>query len=162
MHYKIKTIQNDRCHGFSLPEVLTVVSIIGILAGAAIPNYLGQLCRSESSEAESTIGAVQAIVAAYIDETGVYPNTWDDLSSITAIMSNRGIAQGALSNPITLPNENYKLTVNGPTNTLYEMLAERAEGCENRNIRACLDVGTGASDLTRGDGNTDAQAPICS
>lgn len=162
MHYKTKTVHNVRCYGFSLPEVLTVVSIIGILSAAAIPNYLGQLCRSESSEAESTIGAIQAIVAAYIDETGVFPNTWDDLSSITAIMTNRGTAKGALSNPITLPNENYKLTVNGPTNTLYEMLAERAEGCENRSIRACLDVSTGASDLRRGDGNTDAQAPICS
>lgn len=148
--------------GFSLPELIVTVSIIGTLSAIAIPSYVGQLCRAESSEAESTIGAIQAIITTYIDETGVFPNTWDDLSTITAIMKNNGIASGDLSNPITLTSGTYTLSVNGPTNTTYEILAERTDSCQNRSIRACLDVGTGASDLKKGDGNTDAQAPICS
>lgn len=148
--------------GFSLPELMITVSIIGILSVIAIPNYVSQLCRAESSEAESTIGAIQAVIAAYIDETGVFPDTWDDLSSISAIMTNSGQASGSLSSPITLPSETYTLAVNGPTNTTYEILAERTDSCENRSIKACLDVSSGASDQKRGDGNTDAQTPICS
>lgn len=157
-----KSISSRRSFGFSLPELIVSVSIIGTLSAIAIPSYVGQLCRSESSEAESTIGTIQAVISAYIDETGAFPKTWDDISSITAIMTNSGIATGALSNPITLPNQNYKLTVNGPTNSLYEMIAERTKGCEKRNIRACLDVSSGASDQKRGDGNADAKTPICS
>lgn len=154
-----KTFKNK---GFTLPEIIVTVSIIGILSAAAIPNYLSQLCRSESAEAESTVGVIQAVISAYIDETGVFPNTWGDLSTITTIMTDNGVASGNLSNPIALPSGNYSLSINGPTNTIFEMLAERTNSCENRSIRACLDVGTGASDLKRGDGNTDAQAPICS
>ena len=156
---------NTKCKtskGFTLTEMLIAVSIIGMLSAIAIPNYLNQACRSKSSEAIASIGSLKAIIAAYIDETGVFPNTWDDLSTITALMTNNGVASGNLSNPITLPSGSYSLSVNGPTNTVYEMLAERTDSCENRSIRACLDVGSGASDLTRGDGNTDAPAPICS
>ena len=159
-HISIK--KTFKTTGFTLPEIIVTVSIVGILSTAAIPNYLSQLCRSESAEAESTVGVIKAVISAYIDETGVFPNTWDDLSTITALMTNNGVASGNLSNPITLPSGSYSLSVNGPTNTVYEMLAERTDSCENRSIRACLDVGSGASDLTRGDGNTDAPAPICS
>lgn len=158
---KSRQTRQKKISGFSLPEVIVTTCIIGILSAMAIPNYVGQLCRSESSEAESTIGAIQAVISTYIDETGVFPKSWDDLSSITAIMTNSGTATGALSNPITLPTENYTITINGPTNTLYKLLAERTKGCKNRNIRACLDVSTGASDLRKGDGNTEAQEPIC-
>ena len=42
--------------GFSLPELVVAVTIIGVISSIAIPNYVGQLCRSESTEAESAIG----------------------------------------------------------------------------------------------------------
>ena len=136
--------------------------IIGTISAIAFPSYVGQLCRSESSEAESTIGAIKSIISAYIDETGVFPDTWDDLASITAIMTNNGQASGSLSNPITLPSGSYTLSITGPMNTTYKILAERTEGCEKRNIRACFDVSSGASDQKKGDGNENAQTPICS
>ena len=148
--------------GFSLTELVVGVSVLGVLSAIAIPNYHGQLCRSETMEAESTIGSVKAITAAYADETGVFPTTWDELTSIAAIMTNSGIASGNLSTSITLPSEKYQLTIEGPEDATYEIVAERTDTCEKRNMRACIDVSTGASDLRVGDGNIDAQDAICS
>ena len=148
--------------GFSLTELVVGVSILGVLSAIAIPNYQGQMCRSETMEAESTISSVKAITAAYADETGVFPTSWDELSSITAIMTNSGVASGDLSTSITLPSEKYELTIEGPKDATYEIIAERTDACEKRTIRACFDMSTGASDLRVGDGNIDAQDPICS
>ena len=153
-----KSIKN----GFSLPELLVAVAIVSITTSVAIPNYFGQLCRSGASETEAHIGSLQAIISAYTDETGVFPTTWDELSSIAAIMTNSGIASGALSTSITLPSEKYQVTIEGPEDATYEIVAERKDTCEKRSVRACLDMSTGASDLKVGDGNIDAQDPICS
>ena len=148
--------------GFSLTELMITISIVGILSTAAIPSYVGQLCRTDSSETESIIGSIKAIVSAYIDETGVFPETWDELSSITAIMTTNGPASGSLSEPITLPRGTYTLAIDGPVDSAYEILAERTDGCENRSIKACLNVSTGASDLRVGGGDIDTQEAICS
>ena len=157
-----KQVKIKRTDGFSLTELIMAVSIIGILSSVAIPKYSNHVCKSESMEAESTISSVKAITAAYADETGVFPTTWDELSSITAIMTNSGVASGNLSTAITLPSEKYKLTIEGPEEATYEITAERTDGCEKRTVRACFDMSTGASDLKIGDGKIDAQDPICS
>ena len=148
-------------HGFTLTETLITVVIIGFLTSLAAPSYFTQLCRSESAEAEATIGSIQAIIAAFHDETGTSPSTWDDLSSIAAIMTNNGAAKGTLSNPINLPGDRYQVSIDGPVNSTYDILAERSEGCPNTDIKACLNVSTGASDQRRGDGANNAEAAIC-
>jgi prepilin-type N-terminal cleavage/methylation domain-containing protein len=107
---------------FTITELVVSVAIIGILSSIAIPNYISQICRSESAEAEATIGSIQAIIAAFHDETGATPSTWDDLSSISAVMTNNGPASGALSSPITLPGNRYELSIDGPTDSTYEIL----------------------------------------
>tara|TARA_B100000674_G_C37929056_1_gene956994 strand:- start:876 stop:1391 length:516 start_codon:yes stop_codon:yes gene_type:complete len=147
--------------GFALTELIMAVSIVGILSAVAIPNYRAQLCRTETAEAESTIGAIQAVIAAFHDETGTSPSTWDDLSSIAAIMTNNGVAKGTLANPIVLPGNRYQVSIDGPQNSTYKILAERSEGCPNTEIKACLNVGTGASDQRRGEGVNNAEAAIC-
>lgn len=147
--------------GFTLTELLVVVAVLGILTSVAIPNYVGQLCRAESAEAEATIGSVQSIIAAFVDETSELPTTWDELNSITAIMTKNGQAKGNLSTAITLPNEKYSISVTGPTVSAYNISAVRTEKCPNRDVLACIDLSNGASDLERGDGTTNAALPIC-
>lgn len=132
-----------------------------MLSAIALPNYLSQVCRSESSEAISSIGSLQTIIAAYIDETGVYPTSWDDLNSITAIMSNDGQMSGGFTKKWVLPNENYEITVSGPTTSIYNITADPRDGCDNRSIKACLNTSTGASALRKGDGTTNAATVVC-
>ena len=161
MRRKIQSTRAIVRNAYTVTELMIVVAIVGILSSIAIPNYVAQLCRAETAEAESTIGAIQAVIAAFHDETGTSPSTWDDLSSIAAIMTNNGAAKGTLSNPINLPGDRYQVSIDGPVNSTYDILAERSEGCPNTDIKACLNVSTGASDQRRGDGANNAEAAIC-
>lgn len=155
-------IRANRNRGFTLIEVLVSVTIVGLITSIAVPNYISQLCKTEAMEAKSTIASLQAIISAYIDETGVFPTSWDDLASISAIMTKYGIASGALTVPIELPSGFYKVSVNGPTNTTYGITARRIEGCAFRDINACLNPSNGASDMDIGDGSTGAKTVNCS
>jgi type II secretory pathway pseudopilin PulG len=158
---KEKPLKNDKNTGFTITELAIAAAIMGFLSAVTIPSYVGQLCRAESSEAETTIGSIQSIIAAFVDETSELPTTWNELTSIAAIMTNNGQAKGNLSTAITLPNEKYSVAVTGPTDSTYEISALRTDGCPNRDIIACLDLSNGASDLERGDGTTNAATPIC-
>ena len=133
--------------GFSLTEILMVTLIIGLISAVAIPAQIKNLCRTETNEAAATISSIKAIIAAYIDETGAFPDKWDDLSSISAIMTNNGTASGALSNPITLPNELYEVSATRSQNSIYEIEANRLDSCPNRDVYACFNASTGASEL---------------
>ena len=46
-----------RPHGFTLPEVLIVITILGLLAGIALPTYRGYIQRSTLTEAFDTLSA---------------------------------------------------------------------------------------------------------
>lgn len=148
-------------HGFTLPEMMITVVIIGVLSSIAIPSYMNQTCKSKSAEAIASIGSLQTIIAAYIDETGVYPTSWDDLNSITAIMSNDGQMTGEFTKKWVLPNDNYEITVSGPTTSIYNITADPRDGCDNRSIKACLNTSTGASALRKGDGTTNVATIVC-
>ena len=148
--------------GFTITELLISTAIIGILSSVAIPNFFSQLCRAESAEAETTIGSIQSIIAAFVDETSELPTTWNELTSIAAIMTNNGQATGDFSTTaITLPSEKYSVSITGPSGSAYDISATRTDGCPNRDVIACLDLSNGASDLERGDGTTNAATPIC-
>ena len=43
-------------------------------------------------------------VQAYREEFLEVPNSWDDIAQITPVMTDNGIATGALTTPITTPN----------------------------------------------------------
>ncbi|KZR92337.1 Fimbrial protein precursor [Synechococcus sp. MIT S9509] len=162
MNYILKNqTTRKRQPGFSLPELVIVTSIIGVLSAVAIPNYVGQLCRSETTEAVSSVGSLQAVISAYIDETGVLPTSWDELNSISAIMSNDGEMDGEFTEKWILPSEHYEITVSVPAIAIYNIKATPKDGCENLEIKACLNASTGASKLSKGDGKTNAVDVVC-
>lgn len=117
------TKTNKLAGGFSLTETLITTAIVGTMASVAFPHYIGSRDRAKCSETEATVVSIPPIIGAYIDATGEAPTTWDDLSSIAAVMTSDGPATGDLKTPITLPNTNHKLSVDGPSESIYVITA---------------------------------------
>ena len=154
--------KNKTTGGFSLTEVMITTSIVGLLSSVALPSYMDSMKNNDRKEVQSFVATVPTIMGAYIDATGELPTQWDDLSSIAAVMTNNGPATGNLTTPITLPNSKYELSIEGPTESTYNLIAtprivrntdEPGEPDENRfAIYSCLNVSNGASDLKSGNG----------
>lgn len=58
--------------GFTLIELLVVVAIIGILAGIAIPMYVGSIRKAQRSEAFSSLQNLRLLEEQYFAENGCY------------------------------------------------------------------------------------------
>ena len=144
-------------NGFSLAEMIMSTAIISILASIAYPNYVNSNNKANQSGAEATTQTIPPIISAYIDATGEAPTTWEDLSTITTVMTNNGPATGNLTSPITLPDSVYELSVEGPVESVYTMTATRISdknindpGQKQYAIKSCFDVSNGASDMKTG------------
>jgi prepilin-type N-terminal cleavage/methylation domain-containing protein len=109
--------------GFSLIEILLVVAIMGILAGVAIPSYLGQRRRARSiGDAQSTAQIMRMALETYKADNGTYPTPGPFVWTGTF-----GNAAATVPNPNPLPafstgysKMNYTLAVanNGLTYTI--------------------------------------------
>lgn len=60
--------------GFTLIELMIVVTIMGILVSISIPIYTAYLQRSQVSEAFSMIAGMQNFIAEYAQTYGAYPD----------------------------------------------------------------------------------------
>lgn len=59
--------------GFTLIELMLVVSIIGILAAVAIPAYQDYIIKSKLAEAAELVNPVRQAVSQYYDRWGQFP-----------------------------------------------------------------------------------------
>lgn len=66
-------IRARRANGFSLIELLLVLAILGIVAGIAIPSYLGQRRRARwIGDAQANAQVLRMQMEAFRAETGTY------------------------------------------------------------------------------------------
>ena len=69
-------------NGFSLPEILAMVGIIGVLAVLAVPRFLFPRAMAEQETCEANRVAIAVQVEAYHHANNTYP-TWTALSDNT-------------------------------------------------------------------------------
>jgi prepilin-type N-terminal cleavage/methylation domain-containing protein len=63
--------RNNR--GFSLIELLVVITIMGILAGVAIPRFINVLDQAKKRADESNIHTIKSAAQVFFFETGDWP-----------------------------------------------------------------------------------------
>ena len=68
-----------RRHGFTMIELLIVISIIAILAAAIIPNFIGFDTEARVAATKSNLDTLRTRVTLFRAKEGMYPSSLDDL-----------------------------------------------------------------------------------
>ena len=72
--------RNSNKAGFTLVELLLVVTILGVLASIAVMNLGGTSEEARIKATQSDIATIQGAVSTYEIRTGKYPSSIDDLA----------------------------------------------------------------------------------
>lgn len=75
----MKRERSKKARGFTLVELLLVVTIIGILAGAVLVNISGQSKKAKIQRARNDIASLESALSLYEMEVGAYPEELTDL-----------------------------------------------------------------------------------
>lgn len=107
--------------GFTLMEILTVVVVIGILAGLGIPQYQKTIAKARSAEASTNLKTLHMAQKIYrIDEGAFFGDATATLAEI-----NEGLS-------IELEEEYYDISIVGTsTANSYTARATRKDGASN-------------------------------
>ncbi len=67
----------SKAKGFTLIELLVVIVIVGVLSAVAIPQFLNQVRRSRTAEAQAALTAVGRASEAYRLDNTQYPDNYE-------------------------------------------------------------------------------------
>ena len=94
-----RSIEIGKCgvrgtHGFTLLELMIVVSIIGILATLAVPSYQSSVVKAKEAALRQDLSTLRDVLDQHKADQGKYP------PSLTALMS-AGYLRGIPKDPFT-------------------------------------------------------------
>jgi prepilin-type N-terminal cleavage/methylation domain-containing protein len=76
LHMDCKATRRRRsARGFTMIEIMIVVSLIGILAALAIPNYMKMTARAHRSEMYGVISKLRQVFIDHYHQNGTFPPT---------------------------------------------------------------------------------------
>lgn len=157
MTFPIQFTKTDQ--GFSLTELIIAVVIIGILGAVALPQYFNQVQKTRQNEAAASLSQIQTTIAAFVDEMGLLPESWNDLNKITPLMTPEGPANQTNFQAINLAgagctesqrSECYQVDASERDQIFTLIARSRNRDAAAYNVVACLDLRTGATDLKKG------------
>ncbi|KAA0893934.1 prepilin-type N-terminal cleavage/methylation domain-containing protein [Oryzomonas rubra] len=70
----------DDSRGFTLIELMIVVSIIGILAAIAVPNYQWGIIKTKEAVLRENLHNLRSVIDQYYADQGKYPDSLSDLT----------------------------------------------------------------------------------
>lgn len=79
--------KTSKSKGFTLIEMLTVISIIGILASIAVPSFQKRIIRAKEASLQNTLFVLRDVIDQYYGDNGHYPEALDDLVNKNYIRS---------------------------------------------------------------------------
>jgi type IV pilus assembly protein PilA len=157
MNSSVQLTKTDQ--GFSLTELMIAVAIIGTLGAVALPQYFNQVQKTRQNEAAATVSQIQTTIAAFVDEMGLLPVSWNDLNKITPLMTPQGpanqtnfLAINLASAGCTESQQNgcYQVDASERDQIFTLNARSRNRDAAAYNVVACLDLRTGATDLKKG------------
>ncbi len=87
-------------NGFTLIELMIVMTIIGILAAIAVPNYQWALIRAREAVLQENLYGIRSAIDQYYADQGKYPDKLEDLTE-------RKYLHGIPTDPFTRKNDTW-------------------------------------------------------
>lgn len=113
--YKKKLLSDQR--GFTLLEMLLVVSIVGVLAAVAVPRFNNAIIMANTSRVQADLQVLNSAIVLYQAENGKYPSAVGDLENYVMNIKNvkppKGKCQLRDGNSIDVTDVSYSLVKDG-------------------------------------------------
>ncbi|ROR80008.1 prepilin-type N-terminal cleavage/methylation domain-containing protein [Plantibacter flavus] len=88
-----RALRENKDGGFTLVELIVVVLVVGILAGIAVPIYIGVQNNAKDSAVQADLANAKTAVVSYMTTKGSYADLKDDLLESMNDLKNHGLTK---------------------------------------------------------------------